>query len=135
MLDLRKQLAFRHAVAPQLVGYDHPRHVVQTLQQAPEETLGCFPVAAFLNQDVDHHAILIHGAPKIVLHALDPDEHLVQVPLISRPWPSVTQAVGKALAEFLEPPPHCLIGDDNTTLGQEQLDIWLRLNTWYNQTA
>jgi hypothetical protein len=35
-------------------------------------------------------------------------------PLISRPWPSVTQVVGKALAEFLAPPPR-LIGDDNTT--------------------
>jgi hypothetical protein len=123
MLDLRKQLAFRHAVAPELVGHDHPRHIVQTLQQAPEETLGCFPVAAFLNQDVEHHAILIHGAPKIVLHTLDPDEHLVQVPLIPRPLPSVAQAVGKALAEFLAPPPHRLIGDGNTTLGQEQLDI------------
>src|SRR5258708_25002345 len=83
MLDLRKQLAFRHAVAPQLVGHDHPRHIVQTLQQAPEETLGRLPVAAFLNQDVEHHAILIYGAPKIVLHTLDPDEHLIQVPLIS----------------------------------------------------
>jgi hypothetical protein len=103
MLDLRKQLAFRHAIAPQLVGHDYPRHILQTLQQAPEETLGSFPAVAFLNQDVEHHAILIHGAPKIVLHTLDPDEHLVQVPLISRPWPSVAQAVGKVLAEFLAP--------------------------------
>jgi hypothetical protein len=41
--------------------------------------------ATSLNQDVEHHAILIHGAPQIVLRTLDPDEHLVQVPLISRP--------------------------------------------------
>jgi hypothetical protein len=80
--------------------------LVQTFRQAPEETLGCFPVAAFSNQDVEHHAILIHGAPKIVLHTLDPDEHLVQVPLIARPWPSVMQAVGKAPARFLAPAPH-----------------------------
>jgi hypothetical protein len=44
---------------------------VQTLQQAPEETLDWFPVAAFLNQDVEHHAILIHGAPKILLHVTE----------------------------------------------------------------
>jgi hypothetical protein len=68
---------------------------------------------------------------------------LVQVPLIARPWPSVAQAVGKALAEFHAPPPHRLIGDGNTTLGQEQLDISQAeaehmvqpLNTRYNQTA
>jgi hypothetical protein len=72
---------------------------------------------------VEHHAFLIHCAPKIVLYTLDPDEHLVQMPLISKPWPSVAQAVDKALAKFLAPAPHRLIGDDNTTFGEEQLDI------------
>jgi hypothetical protein len=42
--------------------------------------------------------VLIHAAPKIVLHAMDPDEHLVQVPLVPGPWPSAAQAVGKAPA-------------------------------------
>ena len=37
-------------------------------------------LSALLNEDVEHNAGLIHGAPKIVLHAPDPDEHLVQVP-------------------------------------------------------
>ena len=87
MFDSRKQLTFRHTVAPQLVGHDHPRHIVQTRQQASEETLGCLAVAACLNEDVEHNAILIHGAPQITLHALDPDEHLVQVPLVPGPWP------------------------------------------------
>ena len=36
----------------------------------------------------------------------------------------MAQAVGKALAKFLAPPPpHRLIGDDNITLAQEQLDV------------
>src|SRR5208282_5282075 len=123
VFDIRKQLTFRHTVAPQLVGHDHPRHIVQTLQQASEEALGCCPVAAFLHEDVEYNAILIHGAPKIVLHTLDPDEHLVQVPLVPRPWPSVVQAAGKTLAEFLAPAPHRLIGNDDTTFSQEQFDI------------
>ena len=58
-----------------------------------------------------------------MLHALDPDEHLVQVPFVSGSRPSAAQAVGKALAEFLAPAPDGLIGDDNAPLGQEQLDI------------
>ncbi len=35
----------------------------------------------------------------------------------------MAQAVGKALAKFLVPRPHCLKGDDNTTLRQEQFDV------------
>ena len=63
MLDLRKQVALGYAVTSQLVGHDHSRQVVQTFQQALEETLGGLGIAAFLNQDVEHNAILIHGAP------------------------------------------------------------------------
>jgi hypothetical protein len=36
----------------------------------------------------------------------------------------MAQAVGKGLAKFIaQPPPHRLIGDDNITLGLEQLDV------------
>ena len=79
------------------------RNIVKTCQQASEETLGGFAIAAFLNQDAEHHAIFVHGAPKIVLHTRDPDEHLVRAPLISRPWPSLAQAISEALTEFLAP--------------------------------
>jgi hypothetical protein len=60
---------------------------------------------------------------RILLHTLDLDKHLVQVPLVPRPRLSVVQAVGKALAEFLAPAQYRLIGDDNTTFSQEQLDM------------
>jgi hypothetical protein len=63
--------------------------------------------------------IHIHSAPKIVLRTLDPDEHLVEVPLVPGPWPSAVQAASKALAEFLAPAPNCLIGDHNTTFSQQ----------------
>src|SRR5271166_5212636 len=120
LLDVRQQVALCHAVASQLVGHDHPRHIFQTLQQTPEEALGGFTIAPLLNEDVEHNAI--HGAPKIMLHAADPDEYLVDVPLVSRPWPAAAKVVGKALAEFLAPASNGLIGDDNTTLGQKQMN-------------
>jgi hypothetical protein len=41
-----------------------------------------------------------------VLHAADPDEDFVHVPLVPWPWPAASQAVGKALAEFLAPAPY-----------------------------
>ena len=123
MLDIRQQLALRNAVTSQLVGHDHSRHILQALQQSPEEPLGGFAIAPVLNQNVEDNTVLIHGTPEIVLHALDPDEHLIQVPFVARSWPAAAQTIGEALAEFLAPSPNRLIGDDNPTLSQKQLNI------------
>jgi hypothetical protein len=76
MLDTGKQLALSYAVASQIVCHDYPRHILQALQQAPEETLGGFGITPVLNKDVEHNAILIHRPPKIMLGALDSDEDL-----------------------------------------------------------
>jgi hypothetical protein len=39
VLDAGKKLALRNAVTPQLVGHDHPWHVLQALQQPSEAQL------------------------------------------------------------------------------------------------
>ena len=123
MLDTGKQMTLSDAVASQLVSHDHPRQILQAFQQPSEEALGGVGIAPVLNKDVEHNAVLIHGTPKVVLHALDPDEHLVEVPLVPWPRPAAAQAIGKALAEFPAPSPHGLIGDNNTSLSQKQLNI------------
>jgi hypothetical protein len=66
--------------------------------------------------------LLIHGAPQIVLHSLDPDEHFVEVPFVSWLGPAA-QTAGKGLVELLAPVPDRLIGSDNASFSQEQLDI------------
>src|ERR1700731_2241452 len=99
MLGLRKQLALSHAVASQLIGHDYARYILKTLQQLSKESLCGCGVPAWLNEDFEHDAVLIHGAPKIVLHALDPNEHLVEVPFVPRPRTASSQTAGKALAE------------------------------------
>jgi hypothetical protein len=38
-----------------------------------------------LNQNVDHVPVLIHGAPQIPLLAVNSNEDLIQVPVITRP--------------------------------------------------
>ena len=101
VLDTGQQLASSHTIASQLVGDDHSRHVLQTLQQPPEEALGGFGIASVLNEDVEHNAVLIDGTPEIMLHALDPDEHFVEVPLVARPRPAAAQAIGKVAPNFL----------------------------------
>jgi hypothetical protein len=43
--------------------------------------------------------------------------------LLPRSWPSVAQAVGETLVEFLAPAPNGLIGNDNSAFTQKHLDI------------
>ena len=123
MLNRGKQLTLSDAIAPQLVGHDHPRHILQTLQQPREEALCSIGITPGLNQDVEHDTLLIDGAPKIVLNALDPDEDFVHMPFVSRLWPAATQAVGETRGEFLAPAAHRLVGHDDATLSQDQFDI------------
>ena len=123
MFDRGKKLAVCHGVASQFVGHDHAGHIMKALQQSSEKSLHGFCIPPRLNEDVQHDTILIHGAPKIMLHALDPDEHLVQMPLVARPRTATAQTIGKGLTELPAPAPHCLIGDDNTPFSQKQLDV------------
>ena len=60
MLDAGKKVAPRHTIASQLVGHDHPRHILQTLQKPLEEGLRGVGIAPGLNQDVEHNTIQ-HG--------------------------------------------------------------------------
>ena len=122
MLDAGKQVALRHTIASQPVGHDRPRPILQTLQKPLEEALRGVGIAPGLNQNVERDTILIDGAPEIVLHAADPDEDFVHVPLVPWPWPA-SQAVGEAPAEFLAPAPYGLAADDDALLGQKQFDV------------
>jgi len=86
-LDIGKQMAPRHAIAPQLIGHDHPWCILQTLQKSPEEAFGRLAIAPILNKNIEDNAMLIDGTPEIVLYPLDSNKHFVHVPLVSRPWP------------------------------------------------
>jgi hypothetical protein len=80
-------------------------------------------IAPGLNQDIEHNAMLIDGAPKAVLHALDPDEDFVHVPFVAWSRPASSQPIGETRGEFLAPAAHRLVGDDDAALGEEQLNI------------
>ena len=130
MLDIGQQASLRHAITSQLVGDDHPRHILQALQQTPEEPHGGFPFAPLLDQNIEDDTILIHGTPQIMLNALDPDEYLVEVPLVARPGTTAAQTISKALAKFLAPASHRLVGDDEPRSAKSNsTSRRLRLNT------
>jgi hypothetical protein len=52
-----------------------------------EELLGGHSVSAGLDQDVEDVAVLVDGAPEVVVLSVYPDEHLVHMPLVTRSGP------------------------------------------------
>ena len=45
------------------------------------------------------------------------------MPLVSRPWSAASQSARESLAELLAPLTNRLIGDDDATFSQQQLNI------------
>ena len=74
MFDLGQELAVCHAVASQLVRHDHARHVLKAFEQPSEESFRGSGVSPWLNEDVEHDAVLVDGPPEVVKLTTDPDE-------------------------------------------------------------
>jgi hypothetical protein len=123
VLDLRQELALSYAIALQLIGDENARHIQQPLQETLEEASRCPGVTAGLHQNVKHDAVLIDGAPEIMLFTVDPNEDLVQVPFVAGPRSTPTKTVRETRAKLQTPPPDTLVGDKDAALRQEQLDI------------
>jgi hypothetical protein len=123
MFNVWKHLALSHTVASQLIGYDHPRHILKAFQQPSKEPFGGFVIPSRLNEDVEHEAVLIHSTPTIVLRTLYPDEHLIKIPLVTGPRTTAAQAVGKALAKLLASASNGLIGHNDAPFGQQGFNI------------
>ena len=84
MLGRGQQFAVRDLVAAQLIGDEHARHILQSLEEPPEELLGGHSVSAGLDQDVESVAVVVDGAPKVAVLSVYPDEHLVHMPLVTQ---------------------------------------------------
>src|SRR3984893_12143854 len=123
VLDPRQDLTFGGGVALELVSDDHPRNIPQALQQLAEEPRGRGCAAPALDQNVEDISVLVDRAPKIVLLAADPDEHLVHVPLVAGLWPAPLQRIGEDPTEAQAPLADPLVANDDPTRRQDQLNI------------
>ncbi len=103
VFDTGKYLSFRCAITLQLVRDDDTWYVLQAFQQLAEELLRGFFVPAALDQDVQDVTILVHGSPQIMILAIDLDEHLIEVPLISGPGTPSAQFIRVCLTELERP--------------------------------
>jgi hypothetical protein len=110
-------------VAPKFVGNDTKWFLSLAAQQSSKESSCGALIAARLNQDVDHVAVLIHCTPEILLLAVDSNEDFVHVPHIAEAALTPLQFSGIVRTELLTPEPNRFIRDDDSAFGQKILDI------------
>ena len=85
----RRDGPVRRAVAEQFVGDQSPGRAPLFFQQLPKESSGRPPIAAWLYEDVEDLAVLVHGSPEILPSALDRQKEFVEIPGVAQPGPKV----------------------------------------------
>ena len=76
-----------------------------------------------LDQDVQHDPVLVHRAPKPVLHPGDLHRDLIQMPFVASTRQPAADPVGKCLAELEGPLLHGLMADDDAAGGKNLVDM------------
>jgi hypothetical protein len=121
--DVGQDFTMRNTVAAQAVGDNAPRLVLQPVQKSLEEALSRGGIPAILHEDIEHDPVLVYCPPEIMQHAVDPDEHLVEVPSVSRLGSPPPKPSSEVRAEFPAPVPNTLVAHDHAALGQDQLNV------------
>ena len=93
------------------------------LQQLAEQALGRMLVAPALDEDVEHHPVLVHRPPEPVLLPRDLHGNLVEVPRVSGTGQPATDLVGDALAELEASLPYGFVADRDAARGQDLIHV------------
>ena len=80
-------------------------------QQLAKEPHRRQTVALGLHQNINDHTVLIDGPPEIMPRAIDVEEDLVQMPLVSSPRPSFPQPGRELVPELFAPSTDRFVAD------------------------
>jgi len=78
---------------------------------------------ARLNENIEHVAVGVYCAPEPMLHAIDRNHDLIEVPLVIRPWPVAADATSKMQPETIDPDTDRSAAYNHATFGKKILDI------------
>src|SRR4051794_10501228 len=92
-------------VGGQLVRDRQLRRKALLPEQLAHQPLGCSPVPARLDQDVEDLALLVDSPPQIHAFPGDAHDHLIQMPAIARTWSPLSQSPREERPEFEYPAP------------------------------
>ena len=113
----------RGAVAPKSIGDEAARDAPGPLEQESKEPGGCVAVPAGLEQDVDHVAVLVDGAPEVLALPANGHEEFVQVPSVAHGASAMAEAPRVGEAEGLAPLPDGFVRDEDATLREQVFDV------------
>jgi hypothetical protein len=123
MLNRRKDFPVGSWITLELVGYQFPRRFPLTLQHLAKEPLSSTLVSSLRYQNVERIAVLIDGSPKVQLLSLNLYKDFVDMPRITQPALLSSDGSGILRPKLQAPKPNGLIGDGETPLGKEILNI------------
>ena len=106
MNDEGHDSSVRRGIAPEFVRNDSSRLAPLTYQDSTEKTRCCLPIAARLDQDVEHVTVLINGTPEVVQPTLDFHGNLIEVPGITQTTLSSLEGAGVPRTELETPLPN-----------------------------
>src|SRR5580700_4460695 len=72
---------------------------------------------------IENLALVIDSSPQVHPLARDANHHLVEMPPVARAWAGPSKPSGKPGPELQNPAPHRFIGNLQTSLGQQLLDV------------
>jgi len=111
VLHTGQDILLGRAIAAKFIGDEPPWNVLAAFEQFAEELLRCRLVPPALDQDIQHVAMLIDGAPQVVRFAADLDENLVQMPFVARLRPTLPQLIGVLLPDAQAPLSNAFVRD------------------------
>jgi hypothetical protein len=97
-------------------------HPALLLQQLAQQSFGSLLIAAALDQNVENKALLVNGAPQLMLLAGDRDRNLVQVPSVAAARCTPANAVGEFPTECQAPLSDRLVANQDAARRQHLLD-------------
>ena len=113
----------RRSVGRQFVRRDRLRMNALVLEEPAQKLHGSRGVPTLLDQDVEHLALIVDGAPKPQALSLDADHGFIQVPAPRRRSAPPSDIGRDQRSEMVDPATDGLITDLNSTLSQQFFDV------------
>ena len=103
----------RGAVAPEAIGDEATGQAAAPLQEPTKEPCGGVAIPTRLQQDLDHIAVLVAGAPEVLTLAASGQEEFVQMPRVADRLGATPELPGGGEAEGFAPVPEGPVRDRN----------------------
>jgi hypothetical protein len=119
VLDARKHLALRGAIAWEFIGADDSWDVGEACEQLPAALLRSLLVPTTVDEHIEDVAVLIDGTPQGMPFTIARQHHLSQRPFVTRTGTPAPALIGRRLANFPAPLADRFVRSEDPTDAQE----------------